>query len=368
MSNESTPQDLDLLREQFLETAQAGSPRRHHFVPKFLLRNFANSTGSIALRRAESPEQTRLSHESNLAVAEDFYTWVNEDRQLVVGLENMLARVESDAAPAVRRLAIADPALTLPPSERERILLARFVAMQYVRTPRQRRVQEAIVDYVWKLDFERMQTNDDIRSQFEANGHEPSDEEVEVVAELVDNLPDYRAVAHQNDHIQSMLDVGYEATLQMLRRHLTVLLFDSPGLAMSDDPVVLIGGQAPGGGGPGIENCEFIGLPISREVALVFHNVAELPPFARSTWTASQWNHRTAASGALEFYFHPDDEDVIPTEFRTLEQPLFMVESNEGPTELTTDGVNHPPSRSIRPNRSNRLLNWNFEDNLDETN
>lgn len=353
--------DSEHIREQFLETVQPGAARRHHVVPQFLLRNFANEADELAMRRAEAPQDTRIARASNLAVSNDFYMWVDQENRLVVGLENMLGRIESDAAPAIRRLASVDPVLRLPPSDRERVLLARFVAMQFVRTPRHRRVQEALVDFVWKLDFEHIETADDIRSRFRANGHDPSEDEVEMVAEMIEDLDNYRAVAHQNDHIQSMLDVAYHATVLLLQRHMSVLMFESPGLAMSDDPVLLIGGTAPSGGAPGLETCELVGLPISRDVALIFHHEPTVPPFVTSEWTAAQWNERTAAMGALELYFHPDDAPAVPTEFQTLEQPLLMVDSSDGPGTTTTDGINSPPVRTIRPDRSKGLLDWNFE-------
>jgi hypothetical protein len=108
--------------------------KRHHFVPQFLLRGFAETrTGKDALwqmntRSRRAPIRVDIG---TAASRRRYYAVPDEDGTLSNRNEGYLALVEEHAAPALRHL-VEEPE-TL--SQGERATIAFFVALQTMRTP-----------------------------------------------------------------------------------------------------------------------------------------------------------------------------------------------------------------------------------------
>jgi hypothetical protein len=110
-----------------------GEPKRHHYVPRFYLEEFASKqegsrTGAFWVYDKQGGEP-RLQTPKNTAVQSRFYDLSHEGEQVPV--EQMLAEIESDAKPVLQRWGRGET------SRKDIPLLARFLADMYVRVPRQ---------------------------------------------------------------------------------------------------------------------------------------------------------------------------------------------------------------------------------------
>ncbi len=101
-----------------------------HYVPQFLLRNFgAGKRKHIWVFDKHTESQFR-SHPRNLACERDFYEI--EDGQSKVSIDQILTRVETQAAPIIQKVLQTKRLTGL--STLERVVIASFAAAQLVRT------------------------------------------------------------------------------------------------------------------------------------------------------------------------------------------------------------------------------------------
>lgn len=124
-------------------------PKRHHYVPRFLLKNFTDAAGwlhwaevgpvSPVLRRARPNE---LFHKRHL------YSTLNASGEKDVAIERDLAKLEDATAPLVEQMIVAARADRLPDlSDADHRLWNSFLATQWRRTPETRAAvaSEAVV-------------------------------------------------------------------------------------------------------------------------------------------------------------------------------------------------------------------------------
>ena len=111
-----------------------GEPKRHHIVPEFYLRRFADAGKVELLKRSNLAESIHTSVE-NALVERHFYS-IDTDEGRDSQVEKMLgSQVEPGAARAITRLVDEGRSLSLPGLRRA---VSTFLAFQYVRGPAMR--------------------------------------------------------------------------------------------------------------------------------------------------------------------------------------------------------------------------------------
>ncbi len=107
----------------------------HHYVPQFLLRNFADKKGKLWVLRKDTGKLFRASTESVFAETH-LYSTIDKAGAYDIALENAYSKLESDAAPIVTRM-IKDVRQGAIPtlSEDERITWSQFYYQQMKRVP-----------------------------------------------------------------------------------------------------------------------------------------------------------------------------------------------------------------------------------------
>jgi hypothetical protein len=108
--------------------------RRHHWVPRFLLKRFADDRNTLQVVTHDSPSRTFRASVDNLAVENGFYYLHMDTGESRDDLERHLSEMEGQAASAIRILE-SDHG-EFGPSERRSLLF--FVAWQLARGPRVR--------------------------------------------------------------------------------------------------------------------------------------------------------------------------------------------------------------------------------------
>jgi hypothetical protein len=157
-----TPEE-DRLARRWLASSDPSTSvgAKHHTVPAFYLRRFADSTGRLQVRDRPTGRLLPPITVSKLAIT-DFYTTLNNDGTLDGRMEELLGKVEGEAAQLLK--------LLLSPYRRpgrltaaEQTTLCHFIAFQMVRGPRKRREMELQADYTIKLQAGNQLTEQDLR-------------------------------------------------------------------------------------------------------------------------------------------------------------------------------------------------------------
>src|SRR5487761_385976 len=187
-----------------------GVGSRHHTVPGFYLRRFANKSGQLSVRDRTTGI---LSRRGCLDMGiRDFYTVVGEDGALDGRLEQVLCNVEGNANRIFGDL--------LSPFRRPRPLtsadhegVVAFIAFQLVRGERQRRELELMADYMVKVRAGERLTRRDLES--------------------------LRALPHPNEHLEMMCRPVETLAKHNGNRPLTLVNLDQPLLVIGDEPVIV---------------------------------------------------------------------------------------------------------------------------------
>src|SRR5581483_11289129 len=108
---------------------------RHHYVPEFHLRQFANAKKQLRMYVVGRREPIRTSVK-NAAVESGFYTIRPADSSDPQQVEQWLSRVESAARGALQRVLSGH----FPPSVEDRSAIALLLGLQMLRTPESRRI------------------------------------------------------------------------------------------------------------------------------------------------------------------------------------------------------------------------------------
>ena len=129
-----------------LDTPILGGPRRHHYIPQFYLRRFANN-GKRLIRMplpAHPPPSRKPTNVEKLAVVKDFYTVLTEKGESAV-IENLLGVWDSDASECLRKLTDKD---AWPISANVKLRMSFWFGLLSVRSLHSRRTVEALADYL----------------------------------------------------------------------------------------------------------------------------------------------------------------------------------------------------------------------------
>jgi len=182
---------------------------RHHTVPAFILRRFADDGRRLDIWRW-SAGQIKPGAVSDLAI-KSFYTMLNANGRLDGRIEELLGQVEQAAAPDIDWL--LSPLRGRKISQDKRANLCSLIAFQLLRGPRKRKEIELQGDYYWKITNEQALTPAELR--------------------------DITAVPHPNEHLQIMMKAAQPLAAAMASRPLTVIWLDQPLLVISDEPVLI---------------------------------------------------------------------------------------------------------------------------------
>lgn len=182
---------------------------KHHTVPKFVLRRFAEGGKRLSVWRRTTKSITP-GNVDDLAIT-NFYTVLNTDGQFDGRMEELLGQVETAAAPVIDWLQSPYRGRRLSPERQAAV--CQFLAFQLVRGPRKRKEIELEGDYGMKLLNEGSMTEADLR--------------------------DTTFMPHPNEHIRLIGSVSEAIFRAILPRPVTVIQLDAPLLVITDEPVLI---------------------------------------------------------------------------------------------------------------------------------
>lgn len=327
----TTPEELEAYFEEFkdyvakLDTPIKGGPRRHHYIPQFYLKRFANKHGRmIRMSLPTDPPPSRSpTHVKNLAVTKDFYT-IRTDKGESALIENFMSMWDSHASQIVGRLADRN---YWPITDEYKLQMSFWITLLHLRSPAFRRRNEAAFESMMEM-LVRMGPDAD---EFKAT--------------------EYRFLQHQNEYVRLMLEVTCQAMEHLLLRRWTVVHLKAPGLALPDVNPVLIPGPPHPAIGTGLATAPEVIMPLDRHHLLCMHmyetaeELIEIPTEA-SEWHIRHYNNLLISGAYQEVYCHQADYHQV-LQIASRHGGVGPLIGIDGPMtqDLQVDGVNAPPER-----------------------
>jgi len=279
--------------------------KRHHHVPRFYLRAFADPKGRIQVYDRHSGRTLDRQRIENVAVESDLYTVTDDEGRPSDGAEQAIARLEGGISESLARLRGPDPVA----STEDQANVAIFVALQFVRTTAMRDQFENLHDL--KL---RMSTEGNV-------GGDPPHMVKRFIEKRYGAAPDWlkdqvRSVAADpsrpvrlptEEWLVMMADlVPYLAN--GLRERTWRLVMAGEGTYLTcDNPIALIVDPADPNPGVGLRNAAQVLLPVAPDRLLVIEGLEPGPitvGTAGGAWV--RWANRSVANRASRHvYWHP---------------------------------------------------------------
>lgn len=295
--------------------------KRHHTVPKFYLRGFADDD---TLLTVPLPGDRRYKQSVADAAVESNFSALPGHQDGDDVLERALGDVEASAAAVIARIAAG----VWPLSTEDRQTLGFFIALQSTRTQTQRRTADSLEAQLARLQI-GVGGRDLFRQQLENADPSVTDETVDRMwAEAI--RPEGPPIRVTNAAFaEQMLTTATQILPYVIGRPWTLVRFDRRSLVTSDHPVALV---APSDASPwegvGYGTAAGITMPLTRKLGLVMGDpliFAEHVTIDRvaageldttsllgSTQMERFFNQHTVGYASKWVFLHPDDERFLP--------------------------------------------------------
>jgi uncharacterized protein DUF4238 len=248
------------------------SGRRHHFVSVFYLKRFADQRDQIAVYRRDPPK-VFVTSVTNAAVEAGFYALTLKDGSRSEMAEELIAKIEDWAAPALGRILSGH----FPPTSEDRQHLSLFMALQIVRGRHFRDQSIAMMDYHHKLMVVSLDREDVRQRLAEKKGQEPGDDEVEQVYASLQKTDEYFIrPGDDSELVVSMLKIASEDLAPRIYRKTWVLAHSRSKVFLTSDHPLVFWHQPKTERerflGVGLENAGEVRFPLDAHHVLVLTN------------------------------------------------------------------------------------------------
>lgn len=208
-------------------------PKRHHYVPQFYLKNFADDKGQIWVYDRQT-KQYRHQNVSDTALVRHYYRVESKDGKYNTEVEKLLAEIEGLACVAIEKLKQGTTTLT----EEEKANIAIFAALQMTRVPdfekRTNEMQEKIIRKVYKRVFHSV---------------EAARQEIEKIKDEIDNVggdvaedmfnfiqgDKYSIEVPRQNNIRRMLELASHTALYFIQMDWVLLRTERGGAFITSD-------------------------------------------------------------------------------------------------------------------------------------
>lgn len=287
--------------------------RRHHFVPRFLLAGFTNDDGVLFVHDLHRRRRPWPVKPEGAAHERDFYR-VNVPGEPPSLAEDALSRIESEAAPLIRRV-IDEQTL---PSGVERETLLWFVALLAVRVPKQRAETSRFATDLMRLKLEAILSSPERYAshieRLRKAGKDVSGLSREELQEALRD-PAITMVMDQTWSVGQMFEAVKTLAPAVVARQWSVLAArpEAPNFICSDHPVSLLPRRPTLGLRPlgWAMPDTFAFVPLSKRVGLYGLLDVTVPERLPATAMVAEMN--TATLATADKYVYSPGEDFIWT-------------------------------------------------------
>lgn len=325
-----------------MNSASGTVAKRHHYLPQFLLRGFAE--GGI-ITTVELPGTRVYNQPVRKAASENHLYSLPGHPNGVDSFEKALSQLEGEAASVLAEIAAG----SWPLAEESRSTLAYFIALQMARGPEQQRNMRNLRAQIARMEIGYGGRGGVKRWVKKNTGLDIDDDAAEIVWDqaMSPDGPPIRVSAQQFiNHAVKMAD-SFER--YMSGRPWSLVHFDRRSLILSDVPVGLI--RQPdhdNWSGVGLLTAWGITFPLTRKLGLLMSDPTEL--FERvpvenvragafdfeqvgSTALEKMFNETSASQASMRLYHHPSDARFVPPD---LNEPSPVTLSLRGVPDVFT--------------------------------
>lgn len=298
---------------------------RHHLVPQFLLRWFADGDGKLIMVKRDDLDASFPSTVNNACNEAGYYRIETEDLEPGYrdghdpeALEKLLSVFESRAEQAIRHLLDDTP----PWTDEDRYHLAHFTALQYVRGWHFRKQLDELGTLAMRREMlaDRPSLERSAKRFLRERGEPATQKAVAEFIQRAYGSGGPRLVLGKSHAIQTTFRFAMETLVPMLfTRPLRLVHFaeDAP-LLTSDSPVVTWAPGTPASRVVALSDAATITLPLTPSLALSFAVRGHDAIGTAGATRARQINTAAADLADRWIYYHPDTAPlaglVIPSE------------------------------------------------------
>ena len=175
------------------------SPKRHHYLPEFFIKGFAEGSSVVVYDRQK--REYRRQKPRKIAVIGHYYSYQDEDGTKDDSVEKVLSQFEGRAKPVIDKL---DRGERL--DEIEHVDSAYFLALLVTRVPRHEREREEIVNLALKhITKQAFKSVEAVQTYFAGTPHAMSDEQARSFFKFV-HEEQYNLKQSRNEAISGMLE------------------------------------------------------------------------------------------------------------------------------------------------------------------
>jgi len=278
--------------------------KRHHTVPRFYLRRFADDRDRLLRLDKRTAEAVQL-RTKDATVVVDFYTITTDDGPSDV-IERRLSEIESKAATALRRIEHGVDHFDVD----DLAGLSNFIAIQATRGPEFRDALNKFTDEVIKkMMFLQSQYPESVRQMLRAaTGQDPSEVELQQAIEMM-STGRFQAQMHPTASVSAMLEAAAPLVEIIAQMNWQMYSAPEPVFFTSDRPVSLWAEDSAGPFyGIGFLTADEITLPLDPYRCLMLTHRGGATGQGRSP---RELDERTL-SGAVRWIFGHASSEQLP--------------------------------------------------------
>lgn len=325
--------------------------KRHHFVPNFYLKGFAQvrdgeKYGQITVLTIKDQSSKTISTRDT-ALRSDFYSLTESFTESPDAFERaMNENVETPATPVLRSIREGGQ---WPLGSQDRSTLASFMALQWLRGPDYRQAVQTGIDSFERL-LDHVQSADGLRRWSEHAGDPLAADESR---RLWEHLRAWEPLTIGSEYHVSLINQSHsETTQRILNRPWRMIHFPQPTLFTSDAPLSPLPGRDINQGVFTLRSAPHF-FPVGRSIGIVLgaESHPAITPSVRNgerdkctTGTAKQSTLVGSAvvSGVIDRLFHhPEDAPLIPAPFEGIRRARRRVNVTPGMLRDTLHQTEH---------------------------
>lgn len=298
---------------QMVENGHMATTPRHHLVPQFLLRRFADAEGKLAMVKRENLNVQIPTTVNNACNEAGFYRLETEDIEPDYreghdpeAVEKGLAMFEARAERSIRSLLEGSP----PWSDEDRYNLANLVALQYSRGWRFRTQINELVTLSMRRQVLADRSGSEVAARrfLQQRDKQPTQAAIDKLIDEAYGPQGPRLVVGKPHAVQASFRFAWDVLAPMLfLRPLRLLHFtDDTPLLTSDNPVVTWAPNRPNDRIVALADAITIILPIGPNLALSFATKGDDAVTTAGATRARQINTATEDGAERWIYHHPN--------------------------------------------------------------
>lgn len=280
---------------------------RHHYLQKAYLDRFTES-GRIDVILRQTGEARKGQKTESIANIRGFYASTNEEGEKDGSLEGAFSR--EIEGPAIRTINNSTSVFPYVPMSKERLTLASYVALQFLRTPESKRRFESDTGRFMAIEiFNRANNDEDLKSFLESSGQDSSEKAIAKHRnKIINDLKKYEMVPHNNQWLQYIANGLDTITPILLNRYRWHIFYYKSSLLITGDHPVIVRQINQNESGVGFANADEIIFPLGKRHCLLLSTDQSLDEgvhFIDGDYDVNMINSMVYQSSYMEAYSPP---------------------------------------------------------------